>query len=171
MPARTGAGMGRSRFVRALPDPLTTLAGTVVWAAASATSAAIWLAISGRFATSHAPAILLVFALGGALAFPVALYLTRLAVPAGHAETRFAAAFVAFGLATILGVAFVFSMDYRQYYAEWHDPFPSVVWAFQFVFTGATAVYQFAVLGTRMFLPAGLIALFLVSLWHARQAR
>jgi hypothetical protein len=133
--------------------------------------AAIWLALSDRLATSHTGAILAVFALGGALAFPVALYLTRLIVPAGGCERRFAVAFAAFGIASMLCVAFVFSMHYRIYYSQWHDPFPSVVWAFQFMFTGATAVYQFAVLGTRMFFPVGLIALFLVSLWQARQAR
>lgn len=158
-------------MTRARPALPMLLLGTPIWAAAMAATAAVWLALSDRLSTSHTGAILLVFALGGAIAFPAALYLTRLLAPDGHRERRFAAAFAAFGLCSMLGVAFVFSMHYRVYYSQWHDPFPSVVWAFQFVFTGAAAVYQFAVLGARMFFPAGLLALFLVSLWQARQVR
>lgn len=160
-----------SRVALALPTTPALLLGTPAWAVAMAASAAVWLALGDRLSTSRTGAILLVFAVGGALAFPAALYVTRLVAPPGHRERRFAAAFAAFGLCSVLGVAFVFSMQYRIYYAQWHEPFPSVVWAFQFVFTGAAAVYQFAVLGARMFFPAGLIALFLVSLWQARQVR
>lgn len=160
-----------SRLVLALPELPALLLGTPIWAAAMAASAAVWLGLSERLSTSHSGGILLVFVLGGALAFPVALYITRLLAPAGPRERRFAAAFVAFGLCSMLGVAFVFAMQYRLYYSQWHEPFPSVIWVFQFAFTGATAVYQFAVLGGRMFFPAGLLALFLVSLWQARQVR
>lgn len=163
--------MERSRLVRALPDPATAIAGAALWAGVMAGSAAAWLAIADRLETSRTPDILATFALGAALAFPVALYLARLAVPGARREARFAAAFLAFGVMTVLGVAFVYAMQYRLYYAQWHDHFPSVVWVFQLVFTGAAAVYQFAVLGVRMFLPVGLAALLLVSLWHARQAR
>lgn len=161
----------RSPWLRALPDPLTTVLGTPLWAATMAASAAVWLLLSGRFATSQSGAILVIFALGGALAFPVALYVTRLLARDGGPDRRFAAAFVAFGLASVLGTAFVFSMQYRIYYAQWHQPFPSVIWFFQLIFTGAAAVYQFAALGTRMFFPVGFVALFLVSWWQSRQAR
>lgn len=160
-----------ARLVRVLPDPLTAFAGALVWAGAMAGSAAVWLALSDRLGSARVTAILATFALGGALAFPPALALTRLIARNRGGEQRFATAFAVFGLASVLGVAFVFFMHYRLYYARWHEPFPSVVWAFQFVFTGAAAVYQFAVLGLRMFFPVGLVALLLVSLWQARQAR
>jgi hypothetical protein len=62
-------------------------------------------------------------------------------------------------------------MDYRSFYSRWHAPFGSVIWMFQFVFTGASAVYQFAVLGSRLFMPLGLLFLVATSLYLAKRMR
>lgn len=156
---------------RALPGWRAALLGTLAWSAVLPASAALWLLLAGRFGSSHWQAILTIFALGGALAFAVGLYAARLAVPDGPPGARFAAAFLALGSASVLGVAFVYSMEYRRYYAQWHEPFPTIPWFFQLAFTGANSVYQFAVLGMRMFFPLAFAALLAFSLWHARQTR
>lgn len=44
------------------------------------------------------------------------------------------------------------------------EPFGTVIWFFQFAFTSASAVYQFAVLGVRHYLPFGLILLIAASI-------
>lgn len=160
-----------ARARAALPRRDEAAAGALVWAGILAASAAAWLVIAGRFETSRWQAILAVFALGGALAYPCALFAMRLVSARANASGRFAAAFLSLGLASVLGVAFVFSMQYRQYYAQWHEPFPSVPWFFQLAFTGAGSVYQFAVLGVRMCFPLAFAALFAFSLWQARRAR
>lgn len=136
-----------------------------------AASAAVSLLAGGRIEAAHSSTVIVIFALGGVLSFPVALYLTRLVVPGAGVERRYAAAFLALGICTILATAFVFSMHYRVYFAQWHGDFPSVQWVFQLLFTGASAVYQFAVLGTRLFFPLGIVLLFGASLLVARQAR
>ncbi|SIT52706.1 conserved hypothetical protein [Mesorhizobium prunaredense] len=41
----------------------------------------------------------------------------------------------------------------------------------QFVHTMATALYQFIVLGIRLYFPLGFIALALAKIWFARQQR
>ena len=79
--------------------------------------------------------------------------------------------------------AFLFAMDYRLFYSRWHAPFGTIVWAFQFVFTSASAVYQFAVLGMRLFcrsaslpcrhayiLPNACVEIAAASLLQGRQA-
>lgn len=48
---------------------------------------------------------------------------------------------------------------------------PSIGWVFQLLFTGASAVYQFAVLGTRLFFPLGIVLFFAASLLVARLSR
>ena len=67
--------------------------------------------------------------------------------------------------------AFLFALDYRVFYARWHAPTGSLIWMFQFAFTSASAVYQFGVLGSRLFLPLGLIWLPGASLYLARRMR
>jgi hypothetical protein len=59
-------------------------------------------------------------------------------------------------------------MDYRLFYAQWHRPFGTRIWAYQFIFTSAGAVYQFLVMGLRLYLPVGLPILAGTSLWLAR---
>lgn len=110
------------------------------------------------------------FALGALLAFPVALYIARLLAGKRGPEVRFAACFVALIMATVTVTALVFAFDYRGYYAEWHDNEVSVRLAFEITFTTLSAMYQFAVLGVRLYVPIGFAALLLASLWFARRA-
>jgi hypothetical protein len=159
------------RLLAALPGWREAAAGAVLWAAVTSSSAAFWLVSVEKFGTSNWQPILIVFALGGLIAFPAGLWLARLLAPGRDPGARFAAAFLSLGAASALGVAFVFSMQYRTYYAQWHEHFPAIAWFFQLAFTGAGAVYQFAVLGMRMFFPVAFVALLAFGLWHARRAR
>lgn len=114
------------------------------------------------------------FAFGGAIAFPIALYLARLLAVGARAEPAFATAFVSLAAATIGFTALFFALDYRSYYAQWHAEPLTRFWAIQFIHTSAGAVYQFAVLGLRLYFPLGFIALFagsLISLRFVRRAR
>ena len=111
------------------------------------------------------------FSAGGALAFPVGLFAARLVSLERHWEVALAAAFVCLLAATITFTGGLFALQYRSYYAEWHEPAFSLTWALQFVFTMLTALYQFVVLGIRLYFPLGFIALALASVWFARRQR
>lgn len=113
----------------------------------------------------------LLYAAGGALAFPVGLFLARLVSRGRHWEVAFAAAFVCLLAATIAFTGGLFALQYRSYYAEWHAPAFTITWAFELVFTGLTALYQFVVLGIRLYFPLGFAALAVASVWFARQRR
>ncbi len=126
------------------------------------------LALQGRAETFHLAQILAVYWAGGAGAWLVALPLARLAARRRGMETRFAAYFALLGLGTVLCTAFVFALDYRVFYAQWHHPFGTRIWLFQLLFTSAGAAYQFLVMGLRLYLPAGLPVLAGASLWLAR---
>jgi hypothetical protein len=121
--------------------------------------------------TSHLPELTTVYFLGGMLAWPFMLPLARLLARGRRLEARFAAFFLTLSLGTIAMTAFLFAMDYRWFYARWHAPFGTLVWAFQFAFTSASAVYQFAVLGLGLFLPLGFLCLLAASLYLARHMR
>ncbi len=51
---------------------------------------------------------------------------------------------------------------------HWHAPFPSILWFIQTVYTAISAGYIFAVIGTRLFLPFGLLVLFCAAIVATR---
>ena len=113
----------------------------------------------------------LLYACGGALAFPVGLFAARLVSQGRRREVAFAAAFVCLAATTVGLTSGLFALQYRSYYAEWHAPAFTVTWGFQLVFTTLVALYQFVVLGIRLYFPLGFVALFAASVWFARQQR
>jgi len=156
---------------RALPGWRATLFGSFLWAATMGTSALINLLLDNWVTPEKIRTVSLLFAGGGALAFPVGLFAARLVSLGRHWEVALAAAFVCLLVATIGFTGGLFALQYRSYYAEWHSPAFTITWAFQFVFTMLTALYQFVVLGIRLYFPLGFIALALASVWFARRQR
>ena len=54
-------------------------------------------------------------------------------------------------------------LNLRVHLAPWYAPALSLSWTIQNLFTGLAAGYTFAALGARLFLPFGLIPLFLAA--------
>lgn len=158
--------------LRAAKPPIGDfLGGAVLWGLLMMVSAMAALFLRNRLETSHSLDLAVLYFAGGLLSWPFMLPLARFFAYRRHIETRFAAFFVCLTIGTLLMTAFLFSMDYRIFYSRWHAPFGSIIWMYQFVFTGANAVYQFAVLGSRLFLPFGLAFLFAISFGLAKRMR
>jgi len=154
-----------------LPGWRATLFGSFLWAATMGTSALINLLLDNWVTPEKIRTVSLLFAGGGALAFPVGLFAARLVSLGRGREVAFAAAMVCLVAATIGLTAGFYALQYRSYYAEWHAPVFTLTWGFQLAFTMAVASYQFMVLGIRLYFPLGFIALFAASLWFAQQRR
>ncbi len=165
------AGWLRGVLTNAPPPLLPTLAGAVLWGLAMFASAAAVLVWDSWQTPERIRAIAAFFAIGGFVAFPVGLILARFLSYRRGAETAFAAALVSLAAASFIAIGGLFALEYRSYYAEWHADTFTRVWVFQFIFTIAAALYQFAVLGLRLFFPVGFVALIAASLWFARQPR
>lgn len=158
-------------FRLARPPFRAALFGALLWGAAMGASALLGLLADDWETPDKIRFVSMLFAVGGAVAFIPALYLARLLSLGRRPEAAFAAAFVCL-LATTIGVTGGFyALQYRAYYSEWHGQAFTPIWINQFVFTSAVALYQFAVLGVRLYFPLGFIALFAASLWFARRAR
>lgn len=136
-----------------------------------ALSAFFSLLLMDRVPQAHLAALTALYFGGGLLGWLVALPLARFRERGRAAETRFAAAFLFLGTATFMATAFLFAMQYRLFYAQWHAPVGTRIWLYQFVFTSAGAVYQFAVLGLRLAFPLALVFLVAASLHLARARR
>ncbi len=166
-PTNVMTATGRGRSVAS--HCLEIACGATGWGAAMAASAVAALYLRNGLLTSHLTALTLVYFFGGALSWPVVVPLVRRFARQRPTSARFAAFFLALSIGTAAMTAFLFAMDYRWFYSRWHAPFGSLIWIFQFLFTGASAVYQFAVLGLALFLPLGLLCLIVVSAYLARQ--
>ncbi|MBA8906136.1 hypothetical protein [Aminobacter ciceronei] len=161
----------RHRLGQALPSLRVAILGAALWGFAMGASAFLTLLLDHWETPVRVRAVVLLFALGGAIAFPIGWTLARLLSRHRGRETAFAAAFVSFGVVTIGLTALLYALQYRSYYAEWHAAPFTITWAFQFVFTGLVALYQFAVLGLRLYFPGGFVALFAAASWFASRSR
>ena len=161
----------RRRLRLARPPWRDALFGAIAWAAAMGLSAqaALWINIAAE--TSHYWSLSALCFTGGLLAYPLALFAIRFISRNRPGEIAFAAAVICLSLATVSITALIFAVIYRNFYAQWHGPFPSRLWLFQLVFTTAAALYQFAVMGMRLYLPLGAIFLLAASLMLARKHR
>jgi hypothetical protein len=169
---RQTAGRRLLRHARdSLPSLREAFFGAVLWGAAMAISmeAGIWLrnrAISGK-----TEGMLLIFFAGAAFAWPFIFFLVSFASRGRHAALRLLTAVTLIALGTASMTAFLFSQQYRHYYAQWHEHFLSIVWAYQFTGTTIAAVYQFMVMGLGLYFPLGYLFVAAASLWLMQRLR
>lgn len=154
-----------------MPSPALALAGAVGWGAAMGANAFVPLWLADWASPARIARVSALFALGAAAAFPLGHVLFRLLARRDRAETRFAAAFLAFAVTTAGTTALLYALHYRVYYAQWHGDALSLEWALQLFFTTLGAFFQFSVLGLRLYFPWGAAALVLLSLSYALKAR
>lgn len=174
--ASPGAAAGGDSVLPDAPLPLfpslpILFGGAVLWGVAMAACAFLSLVIEDRWQSFYLGELLFIYFAGGLAAWPVVLPLVRLLARHRRMETRFAACFALLSLGTIGMTILLFALNYRQFYAQWHQPFGTRIWLLQFIFTSAGATYQFLVMGLRLYLPVGLPVLAGVSLWLAKSMR
>lgn len=158
-----------ARLRSALPSLYGALVGGLGWGLAMTLSAqfALWLAI--RLDTFHLLQLSILFFAGGLVAWPLALFCIRFCALGRRSEVWFAASVLFLSVGTVAVTATMFALEYRIYYAQWHGDALTRLWLIQFVFTTAAAVYQFAVMGLRLYLPLGAVVLFATALMIARR--
>ena len=156
------------RVRRTSPGGAELFWGAILWGILMSAAAFGALYLQNRAETSRLAAVLVLYLCGGVLAWPFALSLARFGAEGRRADARFAAYFFFLTVFTIAATAFLFAMQYRQFYERWHAPFGTRIWIYQFVITGANSVYQFVVMGVRLFVPFGAVVLAATSLWLAR---
>lgn len=171
LPKSSNTMRATERLRQSLPSLRLAIVGSAIWGLSMGTSALLALLLDRWETPVLVRTIVVLFALGGAFAFPIGWTMARLLSRGRPPETALAAAFVSLGVATIGVTALLYALQYRSYYAEWHAVPFTITWAFQFVFTGLVALYQFAVLGLRLYFPVGFVALFAAALWFAARSR
>ena len=144
------------RLRQSLPNGGMALRGSLGWAAAMAACALAGLMMRGWQSGAQLAEIGGIFAAGGFLAFAPALVLARFLSLRRKLEAAFAAHLASLAFLTIGVTALISGLVFRDYYAAWHGPFLSKLWILQFVFTIASGVYQFLVIGLPLYFPFGL---------------
>lgn len=158
------------RARRALPSLGTALGGALLWGLVTGASALTNLLLAEWATPVQVREISLLFLTGGALAFPVSLYLARIMSLGRGREVAFASLFVCLLTTTIAFTSGVHALFYWLL-GERHSALFTYFWFRELFFTVAAALYQFAVIGIRLYFPIGFAALLLTSLWFARVTR
>jgi hypothetical protein len=169
-PARKRPTSFLARIANAAPAPLTVLLGSPGFGALMALVATLDLYDRNQFLMPQWPAVLVMFFLGGALGFPPALWLSRLALGRRQPIARTMGATIVIALATHLALAALFALEYRFYYAHWHAPAFTIIWGFQFAFTTLSAAYQFTVISFSIYGWPGAAIFLGFGLWFGRSS-
>jgi hypothetical protein len=152
------SGVNRS-IASALPSLRIAVLGSILWCAAI--TICVWF--NARLMSWGSDAqrveVILIVAGGALIAFIPGVTLARL-VARHRSQSQFMAALLlGLALSTIGLTTLTYLFQFRSYFAIWHDNVGEHDWYWQQFFTTASAFYQFAVLGTRLYLPLGPLAL------------
>lgn len=115
--------------------------------------------------------LLYTYFLGGLIAWPLAI--TILVQLRNRVSTAFMfiVAMMLLVIFTIGITSLLYALQYRAFFAQWHQPLFTRIWFFQQLFTTLGALFQFAVIGTRLYLPLAPIALVATSYILCRRIR
>jgi hypothetical protein len=135
------------------------LTGSFLWCAAVTLS--VWFNVRLMAWGSEAQRleVLAIFSGGAFLAFVPGVMMAKRVAQRKSQSQYMAALLVGIALCTLGVTALINIFQYRSYYAIWHDRVGAHDWYWQQFFTTASALYQFAVLGTRLYLPFAPLAL------------
>ncbi len=143
----------------------------LVWALAMAATGAVSLVWTRGWALDAQAQLLMgMFAAGGFCGFVGAWLLLGFVPDSWDAARRFALAFILIGAGTVGFTALFFALQFLAYFSQWHDDHASKRLLFETVFTILSACYQFLVLGLRLYIPFGLLAL-IIAAWAYAQRR
>ncbi|WP_146610135.1 hypothetical protein [Rhodobium orientis] len=163
------AGLLRAALTRARTALLPALAFAPAYAGGVVVAVALHLYWRETAFNTRTGAILILFALGALLGGFLAYVLAATVAGARPFSARLAAIAVALMAITAGVTAFLFFLQFRVYYAQWHSDHFGRLWLMQMAYTGATAVYIFMSSGLKLILPFGLPVLFAAAWVFARR--
>jgi len=114
--------------------------------------------------------ILAVYFAGGAIAYLFAFPATHWLAKRVSRPLTLILAILALGCFTLAATAGILALNYRAYYAEWHEAAFSIDWFYQQIFTVLGSTFQYLVIGVRLYWPLGPVFLFFAAWWMTRRA-
>ena len=143
----------------------------LVWALAMAATGAVSLVwMRGWALDAQTQTLIGILAVGGFFGIAAARMLLGFVPDNWASARRFSLAFILIGSGTVGFTSLLFALQFLAYFTQWHDDHASVRLLFETVFTLLSACYQFLVLGLRLYIPFGLLAL-TIAAWAFAQRR
>jgi hypothetical protein len=140
----------------------------VAWAAIITIGVALSLNTQGWHHDVHFVYALIPFAVASFVAGYSTPLLAQTLVRKKPALAQFSFFFAALCIFTVGLAALIFAIHYRMSFPQWSAHVLSVEWITRTFFTVLSAAYLFSVVGFRLLMPWGLIALFVVSIGFSR---
>lgn len=157
------------RAVDALPSPSLVIFGSAVWGIVVAITAMAGMWMRNGMISANLLAIASVYFYGGSLAFGPGLWLGEFLFGRRGKALRFVGGTLVIAIAVHAATSGIFALQYRVFYAHWHNAFPSVVWFFQLGFTTVGGVFTFTVGSLAYYWPFSCLAFLAFGLWFARR--
>jgi len=114
-------------------------------------------------------AVVMMFSAGAMLGAWFALVATWIVARGWFANLRPLIMVLALTGGTVGLTAFLHFLQFRLYFAEWHEPSLTKIWLYQMAFTGFGAVGVFIMVGLRLYLPFALPVMLIAAWWFSRR--
>ena len=168
----TERGFGwMARAKASLAEPRLLFGGALGWGLVMVASYLLYEWRETGLNRFHIAPMLTITFLGGVLGWLSGLTCARFFGLWRRFETRLAATLFFLCIGTMGFTMVLLALQFRQFYAQWHDPFLTKTWIIQQLETTAGAVYQFLVLGLPHYLPLAFPALIVTSFAVAKRMR
>ena len=158
-----------TRAAAALPSPSLVIFGSAIWGILMAATVMAGMWLRNGMSTTNLVAIISVYFYGGSLAFAPAVWLGEFLFGRRGTIARFVGGTLIVAIAVHAATSGIFALQYRAFYAHWHNDFPSIVWFFQFGFTTVGGVFTFTVGSLAYYWPLSCLAVLGFGLWFARR--
>lgn len=158
-----------ARAACALPSPSLVIFGSAAWGIVVAVTVMGGMWLRNELISANLLAIASVYFYGGSLAFAPALWLGELLFERAGKGVRFVGGTLLTAIAVHAATSGIFALQYRVFYAHWHNAFPSIVWFFQLGFTTAGGIFTFTVGSLAFYWPFSCLAFLGFGLWFARR--
>ncbi|WP_137133871.1 hypothetical protein [Rhizobium sp. FKY42] len=153
----TKADANRKPRASLISSTVTNLGFALLWGACCSALIAWHMFTLERFEGFHLSDLIVLYGIGASFGWLVSafgLYGVRRLV--WRNWLLYLLAVTLLGATTVAITSGLFALQYRSFYAQWHEHAFTRIWILQFLFTSASAVYQFLVIGLRYYFPVGL---------------
>ncbi len=145
--------------------------GSLLWGTAMAATVLIDLRFWLDGHTLNAKALVALYFAGGLAGFSPAWLVARRIAAEKPFTARISASFLCLVILTIAATAIIFAVSFQYSNGYYHPSAIGWMWPFYIAASGIGASFQFLVMGSRYFLPAGLPLLALASYAMAKALR
>lgn len=143
----------------------TTAIFTILWGGLIGVMIALPLFLKGHRSPHDMQLVLIICVFGGSISAFLTRIISRWLVSTRRKSARFAATIILLSVGTVATTSLMFTMQFRTYFAQWHQTTFTTEWVFQLLFTSAYSSYLFGSTALHSLISPMNVAILILCAW------